>query len=555
MARSTAFMAGMALVLAVLLGLTAAVSGISSPRTASAATCSPLPHAGGNVSRTIVSGGVTRSYELHIPPSYDGVTALPLVLNFHGLGSNSFEQIFVSDLYPRADAQGLLIASPLGRSTTGQPLNHWNPIHFAPSSETSDDVLLASQIIDDVAAQVCVDVARVYAAGMSNGAQMSVRLGCSLSNRIAAIAPVGGSYFPPMITTYTAETCPDTRPMPVIAFHGTNDGSIPFNGGVGPYGVQFRDIDDEVIPAWAAHNGCNASPATSLAAPGVNLVEYSGCTDAATVQLYIVFDYDGDGPNTAGGGHIWPGSPYAPSGHTNAIEATDLMLAFFDQFSLSCAAGDTDCDTVADGVDVCAAAYDPGQRNTDGNFLDLPGKAFDDITQPYSDSLGDACDTDDDNDGRSDADETGGIGCGGAVTDPLDADSDGDNYLDGAECLTGTMPDAGFAGFSSRPTNAQCGPSTDADGDKLVAFREICFYGTDPVSVNTDGDACNDGREVASINANTQVNVVDLQQIASEFGVYSVPPTVVEVNYDITRDGNINVTDLQQTAAQFGSCP
>jgi hypothetical protein len=47
---------------------------------------------------------------------------------------------------------------------------------------------------------------------------------------------------------------------------------------------------------------------------------------------------------------------------------------------------------------------------------------------------------------------------------------------------------------ASRPTNAQCGSNTDADGDKLLAFREVCFYNTDPNVLNTDGDACNDGR-------------------------------------------------------------
>ncbi len=552
MPRSRAFTIGLTLVVALVVALAATVPGVSSPRVASAATCSPLPHASGNVTRTLVSSGITRTYELHIPPSYDGVTALPLVLNFHGLGSDIFQQVFVSDLYPRANAQGLLIATPLGNSTSGQPLNHWNPVALGGSS--ADDVLLTSKIIDDVAAQVCVDVARVYAAGMSNGAQMSVRLGCSLSSRIAAIAPVGGVYYPPMFTP-SPESCPGTLPMPVIAFHGTNDGSIPYNGGPGPFGLQFRDIDDVVMPAWAARNGCSSTPSTSLAAPGVNFTAYSGCADGAAVQLYTVFDFDGNGPGTAGGGHIWPGSPYAPAGHTNAIEATDLMLSFFAQFTRACTAGDADCDAIADAADSCPSHYNPGQQNTDRNFLDLAGKLYDDVTQPNSDSAGDACDSDDDNDGRSDGDEIGGIGCGGAVTNALDADSDGDNYLDGAECVIGTNPAAGAAGLASRPTNAQCGPSTDADGDRLVTFREVCFYNTDPASTNSDGDACNDGREVGSINGDIFVNVVDLQQIATEMGVYALPGSVVKVNFDITRDGNINVPDLQQAAAQMGLCP
>jgi polyhydroxybutyrate depolymerase len=484
---------------------------------------------------------------------YDGVTPLPLVLNYHGLGSNIVEQIFVSDLYPRADAQGFLVATPQGVPTSGWPVNHWNTL-LSPGPSNNDDVLFSSKIIDDVAAQVCVDVAHVYATGMSNGAEMSVRLGCSLSARIAAIAPVAGSYYPPLTPILPSESCPDTRPMPVIAFHGTGDMTIPFNGGAGLNGIVFRDIDDVVIPAWATHNGCTVGPTTSLAAPGINLIEYSSCDDGATVQLYAVFDYDGDGPATTGGTHIWPGSPYMPSGSTNAIEATDLMLAFFSQFSVPCAAGDGDCDSVADASDNCLSAYNPGQQNSDGNFLNLhPTKSFDDLSQPSSDLVGDACDLDDDNDGRSDADETGGIGCGGVVTDPFDADSDGDNYLDGAEC--NVIPNTDPTQLASRPTIAQCGTTTDADGDGLPASREVCFYNTDPNNANTDGDSCRDGREVASNNANNGVDVLDLLGVAQEAGTYGLPGSAVKVDFDATKNGSIDVLDLGFVAAQAGSCP
>ncbi len=159
-----------------------------------------------------------------------------------------------------------------------------------------------------------------------------------------------------------------------------------------------------------------------------------------------------------------------------------------------------------------------------------------------------ACDADDDNDGRSDVDEIGGIGC--AATNSLSADSDGDNFLDGAECSIGTNPDD----VNSRPTQAQCGATTDADGDKLLEFREVCFYGTDPAVANTDGDVCGDGREVASIDGDTNVNVLDLQQIATAQGTYVRPGTPVQVNFDITRDGQINVADLQQSAVSMGNC-
>jgi hypothetical protein len=218
--------------------------------------------------------------------------------------------------------------------------------------------------------------------------------------------------------------------------------------------------------------------------------------------------------------------------------------------------GDDDADGIDDVVDNCIVVANSLQENRDENLIQFASlKPFDDTSNPHSDVAGDACDDDDDNDGRSDGDETGGVGCGGAVTDPLDADSDGDNYLDGPECAAGTDPVAGEAGLASRPSQAQCGATTDADGDKVLAFREVCFYNTDPSNANTDGDACNDGREVASINANNAVDVIDLQQIASEAGTYMLPGSVVKVDFDITKNGTIDVIDLQQAAGLAGACP
>ncbi len=236
---------------------------------------------------------------------------------------------------------------------------------------------------------------------------------------------------------------------------------------------------------------------------------------------------------------------------------------FTDSGSASChaAPADTDGDGILDANDNCPGDVNPLQQNNDRNFLDLPGKAFDDLSQPHSDALGDVCDVDDDNDGRSDADEADGTGCGGgAVTAELDSDSDGDNYLDGAECVTGSDP----LSMASKPTNAQCNTlagnpvSTDADADGLLAFREVCFYNTDPANGNTDGDACRDGREVASVNANNSVDVIDLLAIAQEAGPYAPPGSPVKVDFDATKNGSIDVLDLAFVASLAGgggACP
>ena len=92
-------------------------------------------------------------------------------------------------------------------------------------------------------------------------------------------------------------------------------------------------------------------------------------------------------------------------------------------------------------------------------------------------------------------------------------------------------------------------------GDAVLSAREFCYYNSSYTVVNTDADTRNDGCEVYSINADATVNVIDLQQVASESGAYASPGSSVKVNYDVTKDGMINVIDLQQVAAGDGVCP
>ncbi len=208
--------------------------------------------------------------------------------------------------------------------------------------------------------------------------------------------------------------------------------------------------------------------------------------------------------------------------------------------------------------DNCVGLPNADQVNTDGNFIDsTPPTTQDDKTWPKSDALGDECDTDDDNDGISDADEGTGAFCGGKVTDPLLRDSDGDRILDGVECVLATDPTSS----ASKPTPAQCGPTTDVDGDRLSARTEFCGYNTNPNIADTDGDmaldGAKDGCEAASLNGDRVVNAGDQLLMVLEI-LRELTPSMRLVSYDINKDGAVNAGD-QLLIAQFispsGQCP
>ena len=69
---------------------------------------------GDELNRTLEFGGETRLYDLHVPPSYDGSSPVPLVLDMHGITQSKTTQAFISGFNARSDAEGFLVVYPLG---------------------------------------------------------------------------------------------------------------------------------------------------------------------------------------------------------------------------------------------------------------------------------------------------------------------------------------------------------------------------------------------------------------------------------------------------------
>ncbi|HEU4760491.1 MAG TPA: hypothetical protein VFT91_10995 [Dehalococcoidia bacterium] len=494
-------------VIAALSVLVVALAGrMPTPASAAPPVCSPArPHAAGDFSETIVSKSVTRAYLLHVPASYNGSDRTPLVWNFHGLGMTNTLQADVTGLNTKADAAGFVTVTPQGLPQPPFNLPGWNNT-LTPGG--SDDLAFVGDVLDLLESQLCIDVTRVYSTGLSNGGFMSVRLACSLSARIAAIAPVAGVYYPPLFpVTNPSESCPETRPVPLIAFHGTADTYVPFLGGASVLGPIFRAVEAAIIPDWVSHNGCSAGPQDSQAAAGVRLRAYDGCAEGAKVQLYVVEDADGDGPGTEGGGHQWPGSvsdlvvpPPQPSlgANTHQISANDLMWDFFLAHPMPDSDGDgipdaTDADEDYDGdgywngdealkasvtvnpaskPEYCDGADNDGDTVIDetpaGASWDIDGDTVKDCLDASVDTDGDGLvntvDADDDGDGRTDvqerklsADELAACPSG-ASHDAWPPDRDRDRDADIGDVIQNF-------GMGKINTPASYDARSDADGD------------------------------------------------------------------------------------------
>jgi polyhydroxybutyrate depolymerase len=254
----------------------------------------------GDYIEEIVISGQTRQYRLHIPPSYTQDKPVPLVINLHGYNSNAEQQEHVSQMSVKADEQSFIAVYPEG---LGSPQT-W---HVGPREEGAADLQFIHDLIRYLQSQFNIDSVRIYATGISNGAQMTNRLGCELADVLAAIAPVSGGYPP-------TQECHPTRPVPVVAFHGTADKLIPYEG-QGRLLLSAR----EWAAAWANRNGCDSTPTVTFQHGEVTGETWDNCRDGATVTFYTV----------QGRGHSWPGSAMPPEITTQDINATDVIWEFF----------------------------------------------------------------------------------------------------------------------------------------------------------------------------------------------------------------------------------
>lgn len=250
---------------------------------------------------SIQVGALKRSYDVHVPPAYDGVVKLPLVLALHGWRGNVEVMKAETGLSQKADAAGFVVAYPEGsRVDMQQPFDldtnrqTWNDGsgRFHSGLRGVDDVGFVSALLDRMRGEYAIDPERVYATGFSDGACMVYRLGIELADRIAAIAPVSGHLW------YRGFKL--SRPVPMLFIIGNDDPINPPAGGmVRSLSRNYEEKPSilEEVPRWAHALGCVATPEVVYDQNGVTAVRYGSGKPRAEVVFYRV----------DGLGNVWPG--------------------------------------------------------------------------------------------------------------------------------------------------------------------------------------------------------------------------------------------------------
>jgi polyhydroxybutyrate depolymerase len=213
-------------------------------------------------------GGVTRTFILDLPSDYDEDTAYPLLFGFHGRGFSGAEF--------RSASYGNLLSVAGDDAIVVHP-DALGDVELAWDTDSAEDVRFFDAMLEELGDALCVDEARVFAAGHSSGGYFINKLACERGDQLRAIAAVAGGG--PFGQNGGSPSC--TGPVSAWIAHAEDDQTVLFVNG-----ENSRDY-------WVTTDACDEDSYDAVA-PGP-CVAYEGCRAGLAVSWC---EYDG--------GHDWP---------------------------------------------------------------------------------------------------------------------------------------------------------------------------------------------------------------------------------------------------------
>ena len=278
-----------------------------------------------NLTRTLTHDGIERTYQLHLPAAT--AAKLPLIVALHGIEQTIRQFKFWLPLDPVADRDGFAVVYPVavdGRWSYGRPIIDPMP---SRSGRPVDDVGFLRDLIGTLVRDRIADPARIYVTGLSRGGLMSFTAACTMSDLIAAVAPLITG-----MTEHQRDDCRPQRLVPMMVLAGTNDPVQVYDGWIEQQG-RLLSVP-ETMEFWRRLHGCKGQdermlPHRDPADPThVEVIDWLDCRAGAPLRLYRVH----------GGGHRIPKlSEDRRQDEDNGVRSRDLdtpteIWAFFKDY-------------------------------------------------------------------------------------------------------------------------------------------------------------------------------------------------------------------------------
>lgn len=261
----------------------------------------------------------------------------PLVVMLHGCTQTAEAFADATQMDAVAEAKGFVVAYPEQSSDTipTRCFRWYDPAHQARDAGEPKELADAA---DEIAVAHGVDPERVYVAGLSAGAAMSVILGATYPDRFTAIGVVAGVEYKAATSISEGLSAaqsggPDpeqqgdlahmqmgarARAVPTFVVHGTADSVLAKKNG------------DQVASQWRRTNSLVLGPDAidppksvtgDAGYPFTRFVHQSKANGASVIEYYVV----------DGLGHAWPGGKDGGSySDPKGPDASTLLWAFFE---------------------------------------------------------------------------------------------------------------------------------------------------------------------------------------------------------------------------------
>ncbi|GCE09901.1 extracellular catalytic domain type 1 short-chain-length polyhydroxyalkanoate depolymerase [Dictyobacter aurantiacus] len=286
----------------------------------------------------------SRPYYVYTPANYQVGTAVPMIVMLHGCTQNPTDFANGTQMNALADQKQFIVVYPQQTSTYNSS-SCWNWFQTADQARGSGEPAIIAgiaQTVEQTTSQWTIDSNRVYVAGMSAGAAMSVIMGATYPDIFAAIGVHSGLEYQAATSLTSATTAQSqggpsptqqgqaaynamgsaARVVPTIDFQGQSDYTVyPVNG-------------DQVIQQWMQtdHLASNSTYNASFSSPSTNTNGQVSGGYSYTVQTWN---------NNSGSeieeywkinsmGHAWSGGSTSGS-YTDpkGPSATNAMYTFF----------------------------------------------------------------------------------------------------------------------------------------------------------------------------------------------------------------------------------
>lgn len=255
-----------------------------------------------------------REYILYVPTGYDENVPAALIINMHGFGDCAGDYAeTIGEFYEfnnLANQENIIVAYPQGAYRVDKDDHYWEPGDNGEEHIYENDVFFIEALVAEIADEFNVDTNKVYALGYSNGGMMAYSLACNNTELFAGIGIMSG--------VMLEEDCTQNYSIPIIVFHGIDDGVLPYAGN------QWYQSTQDVVDFWLEKNNI---PASSLASAElknghVEVDQYTGGNENTCLSL-ITINEEYDKP----GDHVWFSEP---------IEGSTPNEIMWDFFSDNC---------------------------------------------------------------------------------------------------------------------------------------------------------------------------------------------------------------------------